>query len=446
VSEPNQMFSAQSLGWMRKRNKQYYLEPDIGDYPQTEDEWSAFLTQLQERVTRDTFEFSRTRTMAISKRGGSVFRRTVLCTSSLDETLVLRKINDNLRRAYGIKPVKRNDLLQLLKQAIAEPTPKTLIRIDIKSCFESINRKRLIEKIIRDGNVSFQTISLLKKLFISASSKHPRITKLGIPRGVIVSSTLAEIFLIDLDRDMRSINGVYLLLRYVDDILIFATRPYDEIAPQIADIIKKYGLTQNPDKAARQEIGCGCAFVCHHKGMCPCAGTCKCVSSNPHGRVAIEYLGYEIHFSPHNASKKTNEVALIFSDRKVKKIMSRFSMAAREYVKTGNDHLLEDRLKYIVGNQRVLHSGGHRGIFSGIAYTHSEYCETGLADLSRNTISAIDLHRRRVIRKAFAYRPLIKAREDELLSISVNSGFYKKRRTKFTAARVKQIARCWKDV
>lgn len=106
------------------------------------------------------------------------------------------------------------NIVKKLKDYIHSNTYKTFIKIDIKDFYPSIDREILLKKIRR--NIRCMEFKALLLDSLDPSSKEPI---RGIPQGLSISNILAYIYLIDLDKKLKTIpNIVY--LRFVDDVLI----------------------------------------------------------------------------------------------------------------------------------------------------------------------------------------------------------------------------------
>ncbi len=433
-SKPTQNFTSKTLNWMRRWRSQGHLVPRSGTYPASEQEWSTLLEGISEAIHRDEFTFDRMHTAAIK---GNV----VLTTRYLEEALVLRKINDNIRRAYGVRQPNRQRLVKTAIQALKETVPKTVVRVDLKKCFESISKTEVIKTIVADGNVTFQTVALLNSLFEISSKLSPKLSIEGLPRGVIISSTLAEIKLLDLDRRIRRIPGVYLLLRYVDDLLVFSTSYESKALAEVTYAIESAGLRPNPKKTTPVRIACQCEESCIHGQTCPCKKSCECVEQNSKLKH-IEYLGYKLFFLAHN-EKHANRIYCALSDRKVARIKSRIHLAIASYANSGDHKLLELRMRYLTANQAVHQSPNRRAMFSGLAYTHALYDPPPNGAASGNLIADLDQFYRAGLRRlAKTKKP---PNEAHLLRLSFQSGFDHKRRTKFSADEMNRIRWCWQN-
>lgn len=440
MTKPSQDFSARNLGWMRRYRKQFYLTADDGSRPDSDADWTAFLASLEQKVSFAGMSFSRLRSVRLVR---AQKQRLVLTSRSLDEALVLRKVNDNLRRSYGIRGNNRSDAITTVLQALAENTPKAIYRVDIKSCFESISRSDVMQQLRSDGIITYQTIALIEQLFRTSSKLAPKVPRRGLPRGLILSGTLAEIRLQAMDKMLREIPGVYLLLRYVDDFVVFSSADASSLVSSVGKVLENLGLRANKDKTESFAVGCKCSSTCPHGVQCPCRQKCACLVNDPTAAYRMEYLGYEVRFSPFNKSGDLNELVIFLSRNKLNKLKTRMTLAVKSYISRGDPSLLRDRLKYLTGNQMMLSSKGKRGLLSGLAYTHPKY---SFLHGGGESLAELDGYLHRVVRFGFTRRPAALPDRAEILSITFRSGFEHRRRTKFSAPRVAEIVRCWTNV
>ncbi|UBU61047.1 RNA-directed DNA polymerase [Acidithiobacillus ferrooxidans] len=399
---------------MRRWRSQAHLRTRSRSRPTKKSEWRAFLEQIEDEIISGQFRFSRLAWHTLSKRA-------VLSTRSLEETLVIRKMSNNIRRAYSIREANRNELIRTAKQALKEPTPKTIIRLDLKSCFESIRLNKLLKELNSDSLVSKETISLIEQLFLTAYKKANHDTRGGIPRGLILSTTLAELALRKLDKALRSLNGVYLMLRYVDDMLIFTTEPIDSAEKMVRETIRSHNFKINEEK-----------FMSHVVSK---AGP---VATRP---LNLDFLGYKFIFPDHNPSNKgDNNISCTFSDKKISRIKTRVWMSIHAFTMDRDTDLLVDRIKYLADNQKLETEGGRRSLLSGNSYTHSE-CSLK-DDQVVNALKSLDGFYRLNLRKHV--RGLVSQQVYEhLCQLSFESGFRHHRRTKYTGKRVLTIIKCW---
>lgn len=437
MNRPSQQFTGRQLGWMRRWHSQSHLKTLLGPRPTTADDWSAFLSAIEGSIAKDQYIFS-------GLHWHSIGGKFALSTDLLEDCLVIRKINDNIRRCYGLSQPNRASLIRTAKQALRETTPKTIIRIDLKGCFESISRGRVFKQLRTDARVSTETMALLDTLFRQAAKRFPGRMPDGIPRGLTVSASLAELILREVDAKLRMLPGLYLMLRYVDDILIFTTADESTAWSSVTGVIRGLGLRLNYAKSGKWRVACLCERTCVHGTKCPCGGKGKCrCATNKLGQKEIEYLGYKLIVGAHNASSK-NKVFSILSDRKSAKIKTRIAKAEVDLRTTGDWCLFSDRISYLVSNQRVAVEPGKRGLFNGLSYTHSEYEEPEAAS-GVGTLKDLDGFYQVALRRVVSTMASKPANYAKLKSMSFISGFHDRRRTKFSAARVKRIKDCWVD-
>jgi len=399
---------------MRRWRSQAHLRTRTRSRPTKKSEWRAFLDQIEDEINSGQFRFSRLAWHAINKRA-------VLSTRSLEETLVIRKISNNIRRAYSMREQNRTELIRTAKQALKEPTPKTIIRLDLKSCYESIHLNDLLKELNSDSLVSTETISLIEHLFLTAYKKANHNTRGGIPRGLILSTTLAELALRKLDKALRSLNGVYLMLRYVDDMLIFTTEPKESAEKSVRETVRAHNFKINEEKFKIQVVS--------RKG----AGAAQSVS--------LDFLGYKFIFPDQNHNnRRDNNISCTFSDKKISRIKTRIWMSIHAFSRDHDAALLADRIKYLADNQKLETEAGRRSLLSGNSYTHSE-CSIE-DDHVVNALKSLDgfyrLNLRRHV-KGSVPQDLY----EQLCRLSFESGFRHHRRTKYSGKRVLAITACW---
>lgn len=431
--KPTQDFTAQNLFWMKGRKIADSIKRRA---PETKAEWLSLAASVEDEIARGTFRF--TGIFASNASG-----KPALSTSSPADALVLRKINNNIRRAYGIRQTQRAHAIQLARTALAEWTPKGIISLDLKSCFESITPRKVTEKLRRDAKVSTQTIHLLE-LFLSqarhfGNNKYTR----GLPRGILLSSTLAELYLKELDERISCLEGVYLYIRYVDDILVLAARSSKAVFDDINERIKHQELMLNKKKSRTLDAGCECAFECiHHIGKCPCQNKCMCKRTTDNLEY-VDYLGYRLIFSTGSRLKDPVCYAMI-TQSKAERTKQRIASVIAAFIRTSDHSLLVDSLKYLTSNVTVDKSLRRSMLSSGIAYTYDQYSEPPQPHRFEGcSLSGLDKFLRTKLRKLFQRTPLNYMERKALLKNSFKYGHANKHRASFSRARALEIRRLW---
>ncbi|MBH1665794.1 hypothetical protein I5U73_11775 [Stenotrophomonas maltophilia] len=435
----SQEFTVAALNRMRRRGAQFKYKADDGSFPKSQAEWTVLLTSIQNQILDGTFRFRSFNARDLSK-GKKLFS-----THSLENIMVMRKINDNIRRAYRVKQANRFDIIKQIQQALKETTPKHVIRLDIRSFYESVPRRRLVEKIRADRLVSTRTLELLSRLLRLTSHSGSR----GLPRGLQVSATLAEIHASHLERDLRAIEGVYYVARYVDDIVIFSYVEISNLERKIYDAFEVNGLRVNASKTRDISVQCRCAAGCiHPNGNCACSSACKCNVLLADANIRqLDILGYKLAFPDVNEKKRFNPVGAYMADKKMAKYKSRIHAATREYLATHDFSLLRDRVLFLTGNYKLdsLKVGG--SLCGGIFYNFDLYRPLSDDALMRDSrLEHLDKFLIGSLLRAFKiHAPPSRNERREVLSLSFVNGHRLRRMRKLAPKRISEIGRCWRE-
>ncbi|MDI9413665.1 MAG: group II intron reverse transcriptase/maturase [Bacillota bacterium] len=125
-----------------------------------------------------------------------------------------------------------------------------VVDMDLSKCFDTLEHERIIQGVNR--KVSDGKILGLIRQFLKAGVMQDGImteTTVGSPQGGVISPLLANIYLDEFDQKMKSLN--IRIVRYADDILVFAISPrqaekFQEIATCILE--KELNLKVNTTK------------------------------------------------------------------------------------------------------------------------------------------------------------------------------------------------------
>ena len=133
----------------------------------------------------------------------SIFINTSI---SLEYTLLIRKLNDNIKRLYGVKQADRHSIIHQVQILLQETSrPISILRFDIQKFYESIDKNLILEKIIEnDSLLSYQSKYILKNLLLE-NSQFKR--QNGLPFGLNISATLSEIYMKAFDKNIKKIDG-----------------------------------------------------------------------------------------------------------------------------------------------------------------------------------------------------------------------------------------------
>ncbi len=182
----------------------------------------------------------------ISVKGKVAYR-----AQSLEDTLALKLVDRYVRRVYKVRQSDRNRMVKQLITLLKDPGEFTFIRFDIKSCYENINFRNMLTKLKDDLILSPTCIKVLEQAVELTKSTGQS----GLPRGLPISATLAELYLETLDMELAQNENIIYSARYVDDCIVVT--PSSE-ASKTQDFINrtldKLKLALNEDKSSVYQI------------------------------------------------------------------------------------------------------------------------------------------------------------------------------------------------
>lgn len=136
--------------------------------------------------------------------------------------LIGKFITLEIKNQYHLKSSNRDEIVEELRVLLDNSMPKILIRADIQHFYESIPQTKLMSRIEGDDFLSVISLKYLRKFFYEYNRLIGKQELIGLPRGISFSPVLAEIYLQEFDKKIRSISGIYFYKRYVDDIVVLA--------------------------------------------------------------------------------------------------------------------------------------------------------------------------------------------------------------------------------
>lgn len=420
----DQTFSARNFLRLTTRldPKKYKLGKNRADYLET-------LEKISQASLSDNFEFSTFSRSVIAEK----FVYSV--TNHIDE-FVIRKLNDNVSRLYDVKQANRSEIIGQVIPLLKEKAPYFLLKLDVKSFYESIDRRTLLSRINEDSSLGYRSKSLLNKLLADASY----FSGTGLPRGVSLSATLSEIYMKEFDTAARMIDGVYFYARFVDDILIFT---YSDPSRVKADLCGNLPPNMFLNSAKEDLLGF------NKNGNC---------SLHPPGVPELSYLGYRFIFRSQSAMPVGNlpkgapplppRLIVKIADSKIRKMRRRIMLSIFSFFRDKDFHLLSARLRFLTGNCRMRRDEDNGRLLSGIYYNYSLIDEVaGVKDLEELT----KFLRRAILSKRGGFGRkmqtlLSQEQRRELFSYSFEVGFREKITFNASPKRLKQIKACWRHV
>ncbi|MDV3549119.1 hypothetical protein CMU66_15220 [Elizabethkingia anophelis] len=367
----------------------------------------------EQQIINETFEFD------------IISSKDYYFIENIPQKLILRKLNDNIKRIYKDEQANRKFIIQQIKTLLNEDAPFWVIKADIKSFYESIDRDRIFKKLKNDAMLSYYSISLLKKIF-----DNPIISSgTGLPRGMNISSTLSEIYMRKFDNWVQRSKDVYYYARFVDDIIIFlcnkdsAIKLFDSLNETLGEICS---LEINTTKTELKE-----------------GETFKIVKTHRRQNVRfnkIEYLGYQFYID--TSSKKVKKVNISIADKKVKKIKTRLVKSYVDFSINKDPALLIKRIKFLTGNYAISKSSDDSMLKAGIYYNYTHLNNHKvLEDLNH-------FHRKILFSKTGSLGGKLNLAINAPLKNSLKrycfkAGHTKKTFNSFSFAEMSEIIKCW---
>ena len=385
-------------------------------------EYSNFVAdtykQIEDKFTADEYLFSPFAKKAFKGKDGWAF------ASAADE-LVAKKLNDNIRRLFKVRPSDRHAIVKQTMALAKDSQPVTIARLDIKDFYESLDRASIVKFITEEWLLSHQNRMVLKQWDKQLASQGIQ----GLPRGMSLSSTLSEIRIRHFDKQMKLDSEIYFYARYVDDIIVFYCGEQTQLESMMKERLEASAkeLELNTDKSFYTEL------------------------NDPSNGVSadIDYLGYNLRIQ--NKSSKPGiqrKVQVFISDKKINKVKERVRRAFRAYSRDRRYNLLLARLKFLSANQYIIGDIERTKLKSGIYYNYPLIND-------HSQLKELDAFYQKFINSsnepAFSAMQLIKnhgcatsyVRLKQIEAISFQFGFKNRVMNSFTNDLNKKIKRCW---
>ncbi len=325
----------------------------------------------------------------------------------------MKQLQRNFEKTYKIKQSNRDEIISQIKEILSDEFPKIALKTDIKSFYESIPQKTIIEKIDSDYLLSRKSIFLIKNIFFEYNKLSGNENKIGIPRGIGISAYLSEMYMRSIDRQIKSKEDVLYYSRYVDDILIVETskpncNEEEKIYEETKKIIEKCSLSMHELDDKKTKI--------MHFGK--------------EKNNSFEYLGYQL-------SSSSGKICIQLSSNKIEKYKKRIALSFNSYESYKNRNpkdsksILLNRIRFLTGNTRLKNDKKH--VLVGI-YFSNKYVN------KIKKIKSIDHFLKREIEKIED-----KKLKKKLNSLSFEKGFNNKIFYNFSLSDIQGITKVWKN-
>lgn len=216
------------------------------------------------KVNDGSYSFTRYRMLLFLKGPAKAPRQ--VCVPTVRDKLTLSTLNELLGLIYGSQC--RTQMPQVIINDISNNLPNfdSFIKLDVSSFYASIKHDVLLRKL-RGKIKKPEIIDLIQNAIETESLSYPVKEKvkrhkreLGIPEGLPISNSLANVYLANLDEKYNELPGVK-YYRYVDDILILLNqKDLPTVKKAIVRDLKRLGLKTN-DKNADGEISQGFEYL-----------------------------------------------------------------------------------------------------------------------------------------------------------------------------------------
>lgn len=333
--------------------------------------------------------------------------KNLFIIQDLRNNLLIRRTNTILRRFVNHADFDRNEEIKQLSSIISSEPNAIIFRCDITSFFESIIFENVLKKICNDGYNNLPSLKVLQSISTFANNNGQS----GLPRGLSISSTLANYFLKDFDKSINLIDSCFYYSRYVDDIIIIYTKKNIDVEDIVKEKLKKIGLVLNTKK------------------------THKCIIGNV-GK--LEYLGYSLDLQ--------NGEMISISNKKIKKTKTRISLSVISFNMDFNFALLYKRLLFLTANTKMKMSGREKSVIVGFKYSYS-LCQN---ELLLEQMKLLDKYYYNIINSK-KYKPSIIMRNNitteqlkKLNKLSFKNGYLFTIKNKLSRNEISEIKKAWK--
>lgn len=349
--------------------------------------------------------------------------RAMCKPSNIETAILIRKVNKDFSALTKARVSNRAETISALKSICSEGLPMTIIRLDIKKFYQSVDTNKVLDCAT---NGTRTTYALRRNLqhFLTWSQGNVR----GVPTGVSLSSSLAEYYLMErLDARAIALPGVHFYRRYVDDIIMVCSnrRHSKEYIKDLEAILpSELDFNSTPDKRDILEL------------------------HTPDQDGRFNYLGYNFAISKILNTDKSSyrSVRLDIAPSKITKRKSRFVQSLLQFLKDGNETDLQRRFLLLNSGFTFWDSSRGRQTSAGLCNTYSEidHPSEALADL-RNFYRASMLNKRFQLHHRLRLSHLSARTRSAIISLDVQKHVQNKNHFNFSPDELQHLSSCWKN-
>ena len=258
-------------------------------------------------------------------------KKQVFNLSTMGDALCVRRTNEILRKSLRMTVFNRDDEVRQLLTVLFTENKCRVFRSDLSSFFETVTFATVIDKLEAEGFRNHSALCFLRSLNRQLID---RFGFQGLPRGLSISSTLADYMMHDFDRTLQNRPHVVYYCRYVDDICIIHYAPKDSLQAEVQALLPS-GLNLNLEKT--REL----AFPSPQK---------------------LEFLGYS------TLLEAPRRVAIATS--KMGKAKKRIILSLRYFLKNKDFSGLADRLRFLSATVEMNKSGRDLNVLCGFRHVY----------------------------------------------------------------------------
>lgn len=331
-----------------------------------------------------------------------------LTDSSVHSFFAEKQIQKNIKYTYRVKQADRDLIVPQLRSVLADNFPKIIIKTDIRSFYEKIDRALLLRKLNESPILSLTTRKIIAKL-LGSYDKETGLT-LGIPRGIGVSAYLSELYMKDFDSEVQKLPNLIYYARYVDDIVIvLAPEPGKETEDYlkfIKSLISKEKLTLNLDSGKTEIIN----YDLENRNF------------------SFDYLGYKFKYCGESLKLELADKKVLKYNNRIAEVINTYKRNSKKQPKKARKELLL-RLKFLTRNTKLSNNKGNAivGIYNSNKWITNSEC-----------LKKFD-HKLNGLSKSIENQGL----RDRISKFSFKEGFDKRLFSNFNAKEFSTITRGW---